>query len=210
MDWDRVQQLIGEYGYPLLFIGTFLEGETIVIIAGVMASDGLLELKPLILAAFCGTFLSDQLFFYFGRWKGREFIAKRPKWQARADRLQPILEKYKNYIILGFRFFYGLRNVTPLVLGSSGIHPLRYLILNFLGALIWAISFGTTGYLVGHAIKPFLAGVNKYQGFIYAGIAAIALFFWIRRSVRKRRIEAELAATVLSQGKITSVPPQTP
>ena len=181
------EQLIRDYGYWALFVGTFLEGETIVIIAGFMAFTGLLDLKWLIIVSFCGTFLSDQLFFYFGRWKGREFIAARPKWQARADRLQPMLERYKNYIILGFRFFYGLRNVTPLALGSSGINPFRYLILNFLGAAIWAISFGTGGYLFGHAVKPLLADVHKYQGFIYAGIAAIALILWLRRVYRKRQ-----------------------
>lgn len=190
MDFEYI---IREYGYLALLIGTFLEGETIVIIAGVMAAEGLLELKPLILAAFTGTFISDQLFFYFGRWKGREFIAKRPKWQARSDRLKPILEKYKNYIILGFRFFYGLRNVTPLVLGSSGISPLRYLILNFLGAAIWAISFGSAGYLLGHAIQRYLDRFHQYQWFVYGGIAAIAGFFWIRRTIRKRRIEAQIS-----------------
>lgn len=210
MDWEQLEQLIRDYGYLFLFVGTFLEGETIVIIAGVMASDGLLELKPLILAAFCGTFLSDQLFFYFGRWKGRAFVAARPKWQVKVLRIQPTIEKYQNFIILGFRFVYGLRNVTPLVLGLSGVNPFRYLLLNFLGAVIWAISFGTGGYLLGHAAKPFFAGMHKYQGFIYAGIAAIALIFWIRRSVRKRKIEAELAATVTRQREISVAPPQTP
>lgn len=198
------EQIIRDYGYWALLVGTFLEGETIVIIAGVMASHGMLELKPLILAAFTGTFISDQLFFYFGRWKGREFIAKRPKWQARADRLKPILEKYKNYIILGFRFFYGLRNVTPLVLGSSGISPLRYLILNFLGAAIWAISFGSAGFLLGHAIERYLDRFHKYQWFVYGGIAAIAAFFWIRRTIRKRRLEAEI-----TRQKAAAAPPIT-
>jgi len=210
VDWEQLQHLIREYGYLALFIGTFLEGETIVIIAGVMASDGLLELKPLILAAFCGTFLSDQLFFYFGRWRGRAFVAARPKWQVKVLRIQPTIEKYQNFIILGFRFVYGLRNVTPLVLGLSGVNPLRYLVLNFLGAVIWAISFGTGGYLLGHAAKPFFAGMHKYQGFIYAGIAAIALFFWIRRSVRKRKLEAELAASLSAKSDHARVPVQTP
>ena len=187
------EQLIRDYGYWALFIGTFLEGETIVIIAGFMAFTGLLDLKWLITVSFCGTFLSDQLFFYFGRWKGREFIAKRPKWQARADRLKPLLDKYKNYIILGFRFLYGVRNVTPLVLGSSGINPIRYLILNFVGAAVWAISFGTGGYLFGHMLKPILADVHKYQAYIYVGIAALALAFWYRRNVRKRRLERDNA-----------------
>lgn len=185
------EQLIRDYGYWALFVGTFLEGETIVIIAGFMAFNGLLDLKWLIVTAFCGTFLSDQLFFYFGLWKGREFIAKRPKWQVRADKFKPVLEKYKNFIILGFRFFYGLRNVTPLVLGSSGINPVRYLILNFIGAVIWAIAFGTGGYLFGHAVEPILDDVHKYQGFIYAAVAAVGLLFWIRRMNRKRRVESD-------------------
>jgi len=200
------EQLIRDYGYWALFVGTFLEGETIVIIAGFMAFTGLLDLKWLIVVSFCGTFLSDQVFFYFGYWKGRSFIAARPKWQARADRIQPLIDRYRNYIILGFRFFYGVRNVVPLALGASGLNPLRYLILNFLGAAIWAVSFGTAGYLFGHLLKPLLADVHKYRGFIYAALAAVALLFWVRRIRRKRHIESQLEVKVKDQSGVKAIP----
>lgn len=71
-------QLIIDYGYLALFIGTFLEGETILVIAGFLAHSGYLELHWVILSAFLGTFAGDQTFFYLGRFKGIAFLEKRP------------------------------------------------------------------------------------------------------------------------------------
>jgi len=65
------QQLLREYlelhGYWVLFIGTFLEGEAILIMAGFLAFQGYLNVGGVILTAFAGSFLGDQFYFYLGR-----------------------------------------------------------------------------------------------------------------------------------------------
>ena len=40
-----LQQIISDYGYLALFILTFLEGETVLVIAGFLAFQGKLELQ---------------------------------------------------------------------------------------------------------------------------------------------------------------------
>ena len=62
--------LLQTYGYWALLIGTFLEGETIVIIAGLLAQQGYLEPWLIALCAFVGSCSSDQIMFALGRWKG--------------------------------------------------------------------------------------------------------------------------------------------
>ena len=59
--------LIEDYGYLALLIGTFLEGETILVLAGFAAQRGHLEIEWVIVVAFIGSFSGDQLFFYIGR-----------------------------------------------------------------------------------------------------------------------------------------------
>ena len=59
------------YGYWALLVGTFFEGETILIIGGITAHLGYLELPIVILIAFIGSFSGDQLYFFIGRMKGR-------------------------------------------------------------------------------------------------------------------------------------------
>ena len=54
-----LEYLITTYGYPALFLGTFLEGETILIIAGIAAFEGMLDIHQAILTAFIGSMSGD-------------------------------------------------------------------------------------------------------------------------------------------------------
>ncbi len=63
-----LESFIQTYGYLALLVGTFLEGETILVLAGFAAHLGYLNLPWVILVAFVGTLSGDQLFFYLGRW----------------------------------------------------------------------------------------------------------------------------------------------
>ena len=77
-----LESLLRAYGYPVLIIGTFLEGESVMLLAGVAAHIGDLSLDWVILCGFCGTFFGDQLYFILGRRHGKSMLAKRPAWQA--------------------------------------------------------------------------------------------------------------------------------
>jgi membrane protein DedA with SNARE-associated domain len=102
-------QLIIDYGYLALFIGTFLEGETILVVAGFLAHGGYLELPWVIVAAFSGTFAGDQTFFYLGRFKGIRFLEKRPLWHSKTDKVFDLLHRHQIKVVLGFRFLYGVQ-----------------------------------------------------------------------------------------------------
>jgi membrane protein DedA with SNARE-associated domain len=61
-----VFELIREYGnlyYAVVFIWTFLEGETFVILSGVAAREGILDITTLIVCAWMGSFFGDQFYF---------------------------------------------------------------------------------------------------------------------------------------------------
>ena len=174
-----LQQLVIDYGYLALFIGTFLEGETILVIAGFLAHSGYLELPWVMLSAFLGTFAGDQTFFYLGRFKGIAFLEKRPLWHSKTDKVFDLLHKHQIPVILGFRFLYGVRNVTPFVIGASRIHPLKFFVLNFLGALVWAVVVGYLGYEFGDIAEVMMGKVKKYEMYILGVLVAGGVFlFW--------------------------------
>ena len=54
------------YGYGALFLGTLLEGETVLILAGLMAHMGLMKLPLVILVALLGSFLITPELLYTG------------------------------------------------------------------------------------------------------------------------------------------------
>lgn len=181
-----MEALILHYGYTALFVGTFLEGETILIIAGYLAQEGMLDLPWVIIAAFLGSFAGDQSFFFIGRYKGMGFLAQRPAWQGKTEKAFALLTRHQIPIILGFRFLYGIRNVTPFVIGSTGLHPLRFFVLNFIGAAVWAIAFGSMGYHLGTFVEVVLRDVAKYEMLVLAGLFAALLMYLLGSMLRKR------------------------
>ena len=73
-----LRDLVYHYGYLAIFIGPFLEGETILALGGFAAHQGLLQLHLVMLSAFCGSLLGDQLFFFIGRIYGNRILKKWP------------------------------------------------------------------------------------------------------------------------------------
>ena len=70
--------MIQKNGYLSILIGTFLEGETILVLGGLAAHRGYLSLAGVIMAAFIGSLCGDQLFFYLGRRHSQAVLARRP------------------------------------------------------------------------------------------------------------------------------------
>jgi len=184
----KFQYLIEQYGYIAVLIGTFFEGETILEIAGFLAHSGYLKLLIVVLAAFAGAMLGDQLYCYIGRWKGRNFIESRPRLSRHKARVDTLLKKHQIPLILGFRFLYGLRTVTPFVLGASRVNPGLFFILNALGALLWAVLIGVAGFYFGEVLEPLLGDIKNYERLVIMLVAGAAFLFWLGRFlVRTRR-----------------------
>ncbi len=172
-------ELISTYGYLAIGIGTFLEGETILILAGFAAHQGYLNLPWVLVSAFLGTLIGDQVYYYIGRFKGQPLLERRLKWQYKSKKIIALLEKYDAFFIFGFRFLYGLRTVTPFVLGLSRISPFRFLVFNILGAFTWAIVIGLMGYIFGHTFELLMSDIKRYELWIFIGLALSGIAIWI-------------------------------
>src|SRR5580765_7976962 len=152
-----LSELIETYGYWVVLGGTLLEGESVLLLAGYAAYSGLLELHTVIAVAVFGSFMGDQLWFYLGRTQGASLLAKYPSYIIPAARAQALLDRFHTPIILALRFLYGLRTVLPFVIGMSAhISTLRFQVLNFMSAAVWASSGAVAGYLFGNAIEAIL------------------------------------------------------
>lgn len=183
-----LENVVRTYGYWALFIGTFLEGETILLIGGLTARLGYLKLPMVMLIAFIGSFSGDQFYFFFGRIKGRDLLSKHPKWQNRADRTHRLLEKYHDLMMLGFRFVYGTRVMVPIVLGMShNIKTSRFVILNAIGALIWSVAVSLGGYIFGHALEGFIKDLKHYEREVILGVSTAGILLWIIHKYREKK-----------------------
>jgi membrane protein DedA with SNARE-associated domain len=182
-----LQSLIENYGYLAILVITFIEGETIVILAGIAAQLGFLELPWVIVTAIVGSVSGDQTWYYIGRHWGPKIIARRLSWREGAEKVYRHLERHQYWLILTFRFYYGLRNVTPFVIGSAQIPRLRFFALNLVGAIIWATVFASAGYAVGEAFEEFIDDYHRYALYVIGGAFVMAFSVWLIALVRRRR-----------------------
>ena len=173
-----LETLLQTYGYWAVLIGTFAEGETVLVLGAFAAHRGYLALPWVILAAFIGTLMGDQLFFYLGRKHTQWVLARRPSWKARIDRAQQLLERFRTLLILGFRFMYGLRTIIPFLMGMSSVSTKKIIILDVIAALVWAVVVGTGGYLFGNILEIILGDIKHYELPILVAIALIGVSLW--------------------------------
>ena len=194
-----LQELVENYGYLAIWIGTFLEGETILVLGGWAAHEGYLSLHWVMLAAFTGSFCGDQTWFYLARRFGRSFLQGRPRLAGKVAKVTSFLTRYPTAFILSFRFFYGIRNVAPLAIAMSGVPTGRFIILNAIAALIWAIAGACLGYFLGSAVESALGKVHdgQKQLLIIIGLC-VGLYVlhrliknWVAQAVARRRLARE-------------------
>ncbi|MGH8418139.1 MAG: DedA family protein [Pseudomonas sp.] len=190
-----LQHFLQEFGYFALFLGTFFEGETILVLAGFLAFRGYMDINLVVVVAFFGSYAGDQLWYFMGRKHGRKLLARRPRWQLLGDRALEHIRRHPDIWVLSFRFVYGLRTVMPVAIGLSGYPPGRYLLLNGIGAAVWAAALGAAAYKFGAVLEGLLGNVKKYELWVLGALLVIGGVLWIWRRIKNARIakEAKLA-----------------
>jgi membrane protein DedA with SNARE-associated domain len=98
--------------------------------------------------------------------------------------VRPLLDRFGNVFALIFRFFYGLRNATPLAMALGGFPPRRFVVLNAVGAGIWAVAVSTMGYVFGEAVGVVLPHAHHYQVAALIALVCATIVFLVIRRVR--------------------------
>jgi membrane protein DedA with SNARE-associated domain len=178
--------LIDSYGYLAVFVGAFLEGETILALAGLAAYREYMDLRLVIIVALLGGFLGDQFYFFLGRYKGQQILARFPDMEGRAERFDALLSRWHAPLIIGIRFMYGFRIVGPVMLGMGRVPSWKFMLYNFIGAAIWAPLIAGIGYKFGEIVESVLGNMKRFELWVFLAIVAIGLTVFVVRHVRSR------------------------
>ena len=178
--------LIAQLGYVTLFIGTFLEGESVLALAGVAASYGYLTFEYVVAVAALGAFLGDQACFWIGRRYGASILARYPRLAAKAPRVEQLVRRWDAPAVIVLRFLYGLRIAGPIVIGSCGIPAWRLALFNFVGVLIWAPLVACVGYFAGYALEAWIGRLKQVQIALLMALLVLAAIAWIVVQWRRR------------------------
>ena len=175
----NIAEWVQSYGYVAVAVGTFLEGESVLLIAGAAAARGHLAMPAVISVAALASFLGDQMYFLIGRRYGITLLARYPSLQPRAARVNGLLERHHLPLILSIRFLYGLRIAGPIAIGMSSVSWPRFFLLNALGALLWATLIASAGYGAGHALVHLLKAVDADELWGVSVLLVLGLAWWL-------------------------------
>ncbi len=175
-----IEVILAQYGLAAVFLGTFLEGEIVVIASGILASLGFLDLPWVFATALVATFLGDLFFFYLGRKKGTAFLEKRGRrhWRKRAEKIHDLIHTHHYKILFGYRFLYGLRIPTLFALGTSELSAKKFVIINVANSIIWSALFVLGGYFFGDVFALYIDNIKFYVREILIGVGILALLIW--------------------------------
>ena len=177
----NVAEWVQSYGYAAVAAGTFLEGESVLLVAGAAAARGHLALPVVIAIAAFASFLGDQLYFWVGRRYGTALLTRYPSLQPRAARVNGLLERHHLLVILSIRFLYGLRVAGPMAIGMSRVSWPRFMLLNGLAAILWALLSAGMGYGAGHALAYLLKGIDADEVWGFSLLLVLGLVWWLLR-----------------------------
>src|SRR5437868_4147481 len=158
---------VSHVGYPLLFLmvmaessGALVPGETALITASVLASQGKLQIEAVIALAAAAAIVGDNIGYVIGR-KGGRWVLERPGrfYGQRQEVLrigEPFFERHGSKAVFFGRFLLGLRVWASWLAGITRMHWRSFVLWNALGGICWATAVGLIIYFAGSSAKSAL------------------------------------------------------
>lgn len=143
-----------------LFLGFFLPGDSLLFVAGFLASDDYFSLPILLLGIFLSGVLGNLFGYEFGRRIGPKIFSREDSLlfkKAHALKAQAFYDKHGPKTIVLARFMPIVRTFAPIIAGVANMRFRTFFIYNLVGSLLWTLGLVLMGYSLGSVID-----VDKY------------------------------------------------
>ena len=182
-----VEALLERFGYVAVFVGTFLEGEAVLVMAGFFARRGYLNIVTVTVVAFIGAYLGHIFWFWLGRVHGVKLLDRFPKMKLHFGKGLRMFERYGAAAIIITQWLYGIRITCAVIIGISKIPLLKFLVYEAISCLIWAIVIAYAGYYFGAAMETVLGKAEHAEkwGLLLLVVVALSVWLYHRRKDRE-------------------------
>jgi membrane-associated protein len=202
-DWEEiltdVSETLGAWTYALVgslafletgaFVGLVAPGETAVVLGGVVAAHGEVDLVVMLLLVWLAAAAGDLASYALGRRLGRPFLVRRgPRLGVTSERLERVerfFDRHGPKAILIGRFVGIVRAVAPFLAGASGLRLRAFLPWSLLGTAAWAATFTLVGYIFHRSFSS-AAELTTRGALALAVVVALGLAWHAHR--RQRRV----------------------
>jgi membrane protein DedA with SNARE-associated domain len=186
------------WGYPLVLVAAALEntflvtfifpGGTMVLLGGIYARLGQLELPYVILAGWVGTFCGASIDYVLGRWGQRLLgpVLSRPDMALALERVGAMLRQYGMLALLAGHFVGPIRSLVAVSAGLARMEYWRFALYETPPALAWATAYALGGYFLADQIPLFEQILERF-GWGLVTVVAAFLFWRLYLRPRARR-----------------------
>ncbi len=139
-----------------LAVGFFLPGDSLLVVAGLFAATGKLNVAILLSTLFVAAVVGDAVGYYTGAKIGPRIFTRQKSLLFKPSHLQKahaFYEKYGGKTIVIARFVPIVRTFAPIVAGASAMPYRKFVVFNVLGGFLWVFSMILTGYFLGNILK---------------------------------------------------------
>ncbi len=164
-------------------------GETALVLAAVLASQGKLHIWLVILIAIASAIIGDNLGYFLGRWIGRDVLTAPGPFRKRRitaiDAGDRFFQKHGGKAVFIGRWIALVRFATAWLAGINEMKFIHFFLWNAAGGISWAITYGLVGYYGGKAAGNVLSKAG-IAGAILLGVAIVGGLVYMK--VRERRV----------------------
>ena len=186
---EMLFKLLAEHVYIILFVSLILEfaalplpGETMMVVAGIMAYNNHGSYIGMIVASALGTVLGMQFSYEVGRRLGTKAVDKYGSYIGltpyRMTKAAEFFNKFGNIVIVIAYFLPGVRHILGYFSGISRIDAKRFHIYSTIGGIFWVVVFITLGYVLGSSAPHAFKLLHKYGTMLFI-LAIAALFIYL-------------------------------
>jgi len=185
--------LLERFGYFAVYLGTFLEGETILVLAGFFSQRGYLSFPIVVIVAFLGSISGHIFWFWLGRTQGLKIFKRYPKMEKHFGKGIRMFERYGAPTIFVSQYLYGLRISCAIIVGLSKISIPKFLFYEAISCSTWAFVIAVLGYYFGEAVDRMLGKAAHVEKYALLVLLLIGLCVWLyhKRKEKKEELIAE-------------------
>ncbi|HVQ37402.1 MAG TPA: VTT domain-containing protein [Pyrinomonadaceae bacterium] len=183
-----------------LAVGFFLPGDSLLVVAGLFAATGKLNLAILLGTLFVAAVVGDAVGYYTGARLGPRLFRKQKSLLFKPDHLKKahaFYEKYGGKTIIIARFVPIIRTFAPIVAGAAGMPYRSFVLFNIIGGLAWVVSMLLTGYFLGSLLKSrFGIDLEEHIEWVVIVVVALSLLPPFIEYLKSRREKSRAADVV--------------
>jgi undecaprenyl-diphosphatase len=204
----KLESLFKDYGYWVVFFGVLLEnsmflgllvpGAIILILAGLAAQNGAINIWYVLALGITATMIGDTLSYGIGR-MGWARMLERGSFAPMMERARASMESSRTWIILAYHFAGYSRVVGPAAAGLFRVPYRKWAPLDYAGGTLWVISYTAIGVVLGLFGLEFgdtKRMVNLLEIF-FTGLLVAAVAGAMYRSNRSRAAAAEVESVAV-------------